>query len=280
MRKLLLSLLLTLINVPAFAQQQAAAPLAASGDAPIEITADEALEWRRADLKFIARVNAIAKQGDVSLQGDTLVAEYREGKKSEMEIWRVTAEGNVMINSQGSIASGDHAVYNLDDGIAVMTGRDLKLVSPDQTVTAKEKFEYSVADGKLVATGKAKAVRPKPQGGQDTLEAEKIAAVFAEDATGKRVLSSLEATDNVVITTPEEVLTGARGFYSAQNNLAELAGNVKIRRGENVLTGEKAQVNLATNVSTMLGGGNVTTGSDGRVRGIFYPGSERKPETQ
>jgi lipopolysaccharide export system protein LptA len=274
--RLLILMLALLLSTPAAAQEQPV--IGASSDQPLEITADEALEWHRNDQTFIARVNAVAKQGDVTISSATLTANYREGAEQDMEIWRVTAEDDVTIKSQNSTASGDHAVYDIDAGTAVMTGDDLKLISPDQTVTAKEKFEYWVTDGKLIATGNAKAVRPKPQGGQDTLEAAQITAIFADNAAGERALNELKADGNVVITTATEVVTGDHGTYNAATNLATLTGNVKIRRGPNELKGEKAQVDMNTNVSTMLGGGNITTDGSGRVRGIFYPGSDKKPE--
>ena len=72
------------------------------------------------------------------------------------------------------------------------------------------------------------------------------------------------------------MLTGDRGIYQASTNIAELHDNVKITRGPNVLEGEKAQVNLETNVSKISGG----SGETGRVRGVFYPGSEEKPQIE
>lgn len=270
--RFLLMLVIFFLSLPLWpAHAQTAGTLNPDRDEPLEITADETLEWFRDDQTFIARVNAVATQGQVSLSATTLTADYRETETRDMEIWRVAADGNVVIDSRETKAYGDHAVYDIDSGTAVMTGGDLKLVSPDQTVTARKKFEYWVANGKLVATGDAKVVRA-----DDMLEAEKISAIFTENEQGERVLQTLEAVGNVVITTPEEVLTGRRGTYDAASNKAEITGNVKIRRGQNVLEGEKATVDLNTNVSTMFGGS--AAGPDGRVRGVFYPGSEKKPE--
>ena len=154
-----------------------------------------------------------------------------------------------------------------------MTGSDLKLISPDQTVTAKDKFEYWVVEGKLIAFGDATIIRKNQQGEITTLVANTITAYLKEDKEGKRVLDRMEASGNVIITTPTEVLTGDNGLYNAETNMAEITGNVKIIRGPNTLEGVKADVNLNTNVSRMFGSGT----SRGRVRGIFYPGSEESP---
>lgn len=239
-------------------------------DKPLEITADNTLEWHRDIKQFIARGNALAVQGATSVRGDILTADYRENSAGSTEIWRVTASGNVEIKSQDSTARGDRGVYDLDRGAAVLTGKTLKMTTPEQTVTASDSFEYWVAEGRLTAIGNAKLVR-----GQDTLEADKLSAFF-EEKSGKKELSRIEADGHVVITTPEEKLTGDEGVYRADSNTAEVTGDVKITRGPNVLEGKKARIDLATNVSSLIGEG----GDQGRVRGVFYPESEKKKEKE
>lgn len=235
---------------------------------PLEITADESLEWHRNAFYFKAKTNVRAVQGGTTLYSDVLTAKYREGKKGGMDIYAVNADGHVKIISQQSKAYGDKAVYSIDKGFAVMTGKNLKLVSDDQTVTARDKFQYWVNAGRLEAIGKAVAVRAG-----DRVEGDKLIAVFTQNKNGKRVLKTLEAIGNVVITTETEVLRGERGVYNAATNVAELHENVKITRGPNVLEGTKAQVDLDTNISKIFGGAQ----NGGQVRGVFYPGSEDKP---
>jgi lipopolysaccharide export system protein LptA len=260
---------------------------------PIEITADETLEWHRNDLFFIARGAARAQQGTSSVAGDLLTARYRKGATSSMEIYSLSAEGSVVLTSEDNVAYGSRADYDLDAGLAKLSGEGLKMVSPDQTITAQERFEYLVNDGRVNALGRAKVTRPKVGGGVDTLEADKISVLLKENASGKRVLHSLEAFGNVVIVTPTETVTGAYGIYRAGSNKAELKGNVKIVRGPNVLEGERAEVDMSTNISKIFGAptiaappvvsGGALTGSEapapssgGRVRGVFYPSSEKK----
>ena len=232
---------------------------------PLEITADDSLEWHRNELYFKANKNVRAIQGETKLFSDILIAKYRDSENSGMEIYTIKADGNVQIILSQSKAYGDKAIYNIDKGFAIMRGNNLRLVSKDQTITARDKFRYWVNEGRLEAIGNAKAVRLG-----DTLEANKIIAIFKENKQGKRVLKTLEALGNVVITTPNEVLTGERAIYQATTNIAEIHENVKITRGLNVLEGSSAQVNLATNVSKIFGG----NGEKGRVRGTFYPNSK------
>jgi lipopolysaccharide export system protein LptA len=183
-----------------------------------------------------------------------------------MEIHRLTAETGVIISSQGNVATGEKAVYDVVSGKAVMTGGDLTLTSPDQTVTAQERFEYDVKAGRLSAHGNAVVTRL-----QDKLSADHVSAQFEDNkAQGKRTLKELTADGNVVIVTPTETVRGQKGVYRADTNIATLKGGVRIERGPNVLEGDEAEVNLTTNVSRMIGG---ATTEGGRVRGVFYPGS-------
>jgi lipopolysaccharide export system protein LptA len=244
----------------------AQAPVTANKDAPLIITADETLEWHRNDQKYIARGNASAEQDGISIKAQTLSADYKDTQKSSMDIHRLTAEGGVQIDSQGNTATGERAVYDVAGGVATMTGDDLRLTSPDQTVTAKERFEYDVKAGRLSAYGDAVVTRA-----QDTLKADAVSAQFENDkATGKRKLKELTADGNVVIVTPTETVRGQKGVYRADTNIATLKGGVRIERGPNILEGDEAEVNLNTNVSRMIGG---TSTEGGRVRGVFYPGS-------
>lgn len=238
---------------------------------PLEITADDSLEWRRNESLFIARKNALAVQGDVSVSAAILTANYRDGDKNGFEIYRVTANTNAIINSDGSKAYGDDVTYNLDDGLAVMTGNNLRLITTEQTITARDRFEYWVPQGKLIAIGNAKIVRPT-----DTLEADIITAILKENDKGERVLETLEAEGRVVITTQTEVLTGNYGIYRASTNKAEVTGNVIAKKGKNILQGERAEIDLNTNVSKIFG---VDGSNRGRVRGVFYP-ENKKEETQ
>lgn len=275
MKHTLLTALLCCASTMAFAQE--AAPVKTSSDQPIEITAVKSVEWHRNDKKYIARDNVVIKQGDVTISSDIATADYREGATSSMEIYQLTADGNVTIDNGGNKATGEKAVYDVDKAVATLTGSDLRLTSPDQVVTAKERMEYYPDARQAKAIGNAKVVRA-----EDTLSANVITATFRDGnapsnntaATGN--LDRIDAEGNVVIVTPTETLRGNRGVYRAATNTAEITGNVKIERGPNIIEGQRAEVNLTTNISKMFGGENGT----GRVRGVFFPSSQPKSGEQ
>ncbi len=247
---------------------------------PIEITAQTALEWNSTGKQYIARDNAKAVQGDFSVTGDILTADYREGPDGSTQIYRLTAEGNVTITSGTSTATGNKAVYEVDTAQAVLTGTDLKLTGDNLNVTAKERFEYYSNEGRLEAYG-----RPLVTSAGDTLEADHITAWLDRSGSGGEPsaaqksgdLKRAEATGNVVIITPSEHATSDRATYDAATQMAELIGNAKVKRDRDIMEGQRAEMNLTTKVSRMFGSG----GKDGRVKGVFYPSkSGAKPDAK
>ncbi len=240
---------------------------------PLEITADTTLEWLRDKHQYVARGNAIAKQGATELHGDTLTANYADGGSATgMTIDRINADGNVLVLSDGSRATGQQGYYDVKAGYSELTGNNLSLKTPTDTVTASDKLTYSAAKREMTAVGHAKAVR-----GDDVITASKLIGRFINDATGNTKLHELEAVTNVVIRTPTDTLYGDSGVYNAETNKATIIGNVRIERGQNLITGARGEVDLNTNVSRIYGGPATAGGaaadpaSDGRVRGVFYP---------
>lgn len=271
MRVLFLTFISTaLLGSTCFAQES----LLSNSNEPLTITADRSLEWRRNDNQFIANENALAEQGDVAIATDKLIADYRDSNGNNIEIWQTTAQGNVILSSKDTRAFGDLAVYNLDKGYAEITGDNLRIIAPDQTVTAQDRFEYWVTDGRFVAIGNAKVTRMSEQGEKSTLNADSITAILKNNDKGQRVLDRLEAKGNVTIITATETLKGQEGFYDSNSNIAKIRGNVKISRGPNTLEGERAEVDLSTNISKMFGGSTPQS----RVKGVFFPGSENKKD--
>lgn len=269
MKKIFYSILAAVILTTA-AQAQSLPGQGTGNKEPVEISAGKTLEWLQNDKQYVAIGAVEAKQGDVVILSEKLIADYRDdGSKNagsgNVQIWQLTAEENVQIKNTDSTAVGDKAVYNVDTGIATLTGNNLKLTTPDQIITAQERMEYDTAKGIAKAIGNAKIIR-----GTDTLNAATITANFEKDANGNQVLKTATAVGKVVIITPEETLTGDNGFYNAATNTAEIKGHVKIVRGPNTLEGARAEVNLTTNISKMFGAPESGT----RVKGIFFPGSK------
>ncbi|MBV8536007.1 MAG: hypothetical protein JO128_10470 [Alphaproteobacteria bacterium] len=153
------------------------------GDQPIEILADQNIEWQREQQRYIARGNASAKQGDTTVYADVLIAYYRpqpkpagqpaaaaakdpkqapdaakgsDNPQGGTQIFRYEAEGHVRIVTPTDTAVGDKGIYDIDTGVLVLTGQGLKYTTPSETITSRDSLEYW--DGKQMAVARGDAV--------------------------------------------------------------------------------------------------------------------------
>ena len=233
---------------------------------PIAVDADQAIEWHQEQKAYVARGNAVAKRGDVTITGDTLVAYYRDIPAGGTEIFRLAADGKVHIFSPTQNVYGDRAVYDVDKLVAVVTGSNLKLITPTDVVTARDSLEYWETQKLAVARGDAMAVRE-----QNRVNADVLVGLFADGADGNMEMTRIDAQGNVVITTPTDVARGRQGVYNLKTEIATLTGDVRLTRGENHLNGQTAEVNMKTGISRLLSTGDR---SGGRVKGLFIPGQQ------
>lgn len=201
------------------------------------------------------------------------------------EIYRLEAVGHVHIFTPTDQAWGDHAVYDIDQAVMVLTGRGLKLITPQDTMTARDAMEYwsqkhmSVGrgdaiviskDGRRVrgdvlvgysdpgtpgAAGKASAIPPTAP----------PAKPGADPLTQSGKLKRVEAFGHVEVRTATEIVTGDRGVYVPDTGLARIVGHVHVTRGENQLNGAAAIVNMKTGIATM------TEAPGARVQGLVVP---------
>jgi lipopolysaccharide export system protein LptA len=296
------------LATPAGAQQ-----LDLTHGGPIDITAQDGLEWRQNEQEVIARGNAQAIRGNVTVNADTLTAWYRKKGTTEApqvtpasglagdpstegsEIYRLQAEGHVRVSTATDQAQGDKATYDLDQAVLVMTGRDLKLTTPNDVITARDDLEYwpqkhmAVARGDaVVTTNDAKRVaadtlvayttdNPPPASAKPVpvSTAAKTPAKTTDDplaASGK--LQRVEAFGNVSVRTATDTVTGDRGVYVPDTGMARLGGNVHITRGQNQLNGAEANVNMKTGIATLVSQKAVGGQKAGRVHGLVVPNDE------
>jgi len=254
----LVAVLLALTAVPA-AQAQL---LQGSDDDPVTIEADDGIEWIRDDKVYVARGNAKAVRGTLTVNADTLTASYRPKDSGGSEVYRLEALGDVEIVTPQDTAVGDRAVYDIDQQVIVLLGDNLSFRNGIDTITARDSLEYWEARRLAVARGDAVALRENQR-----IDADILTAYFGDGPGGENRIERVDAIGNVVITTPEEVVRGNEGVYDVLREVATLAGDVRVTRGDNQLNGDRAEVNLKTGVSRMLPG----SGTGGRVRGLFTP---------
>ncbi len=294
---------------------------------PVEVTSDNGMEWHQDDQTIIAKGNAKAVRGNVTVTADELIAHYRKkatapgtpgqagtpgqpaakpatpnpaatgvADTGDNEIYRLEAVGNVHIFTATDQAFADHAVYDMDQAVLILTGHNLHILTPNQTMTARDVMEYW--SQKHMAVGRGDAVVTTNDGRQLTADiivgytedsnappapgVQQVAAQTPAPAPGKPpkpgsdpVLSSgklkrVDAFGHVVVRTATEIAQSDKGVYVPDTGIARLAGNVHITRGQNQLNGDFGTVNLHTGIST------VTRDPGHRVEGLVVPNDTTK----
>jgi lipopolysaccharide export system protein LptA len=287
---------------PAAAGQQGGGmDFAENSGAPLEIYADQGLELSQDDKTIIGRVNAKAIRGRVTVTADILIAHYRpkqpapgqpakpkapaapkpgEAKSPDdagggSEVWRVEAEGHVTVATPTQTAYGDHGDYDIDQAVVVLTGKDLRLVTPTDVITARDSLEYWEHRQQAVARGNAVAVRADKR-----IQADTLVADFAEGADKRMSMQRAHGYERVVLTTPTEVVTGRRADYTVETGIVTVLCSAKISRGNDQLNGEYAVVNLDTGISRIYPngpGGKQPGCTEDKVNGLFVPQKKSDP---
>lgn len=296
---LALILLVAILVGPARAQQ-----LDLSHGGPVAITATDGIEWRQDQRKVIARGNARAVRGNVTVTADQLIAYYRpkdgaapaapqpsanlsgaDADTGGNEIYRLEALGNVHIFTPTDQAQGDRAIYDIDQAVLVMTGHDLKLTTPNDALTARDTMEYWSQKHMAVARGNAIVVTndgkrmtadtlvaytadtPQSPAGatQVTAKAPATPADADDPLAASGKLQKVDAFGNVTVRTPTDTAVGDRAVYVPDTGIARLAGKVRITRGQNQLDGTEAEVNMKTGISRLL------SSASGGVHGLVVP---------
>jgi lipopolysaccharide export system protein LptA len=245
---------------------------------PLDIQADQGIEWQQNNFVYIAHGNARATRGNATVYGDTLIAHYRPASErpkdqtagasastGSTDIYRVEADGHVRLETETQTVYGDHAVYDFDRATAVVTGKNLRLVTPRDTVTARDSLEWYDNNQVAVARGDAVAIQEPKRLSGDVLVAQ---VVKPPDAPSR--ISRIDAQGHVLVSTTNEIARGASGVYNVDTGIATLAGNVSITREGNELKGQYGVVDLNRNVSRLL---PAPPGSAeaGPVTGLFVP---------
>ena len=125
---------------------------------PIEIFADEGIEWHKNKNKYVALGNAKAVSGTLSLESDIIEAFYKEKDSSEMNITEVRAKKNVIVkDNKMRITGGDYAEYKIFKDYFLIKGDKITLTSEANILKSNEKLEYWRSKNVAIATGKAEA---------------------------------------------------------------------------------------------------------------------------
>ncbi len=254
------------------------------GERPIDVTAQVGIELQQDNKRVIARGNAKAVQGDVTVTGDELIADYRTKADGASEVYRVFASGNVVMKSASETATGDSAIYDFDKGVLVLEGKLVTLINPEGSVTAHQALQYWSNERVAVAEGQAFAEDKDKR----RLHADKLIAFFREDTTpeakgatktafaaNRGDINLIQGFGNVRMETEKETVRGDRGTYNLETGIATLDGGVKITQNNNQLGGGFAVVNVKGGTSRLYASakeaGMSGVKENGRVSALIAP---------
>ncbi len=218
-----------------------------SNNQPIEITADNGIEWQRDKKLMIASGRAKATRGNASVEADKLLAYYKKDKSGKSNLSRLDAIGQVIITSPTQKLTGEMGSYDLIGGILVMTGKKVKMFTGKSEITADQQLEFYEKKEMAVARKNALANHDGK-----LLRANVLVALFFKDKKGKSQLRRVQAFDNVRVITKTESVWADKGIYDVTSGIATLDGNIRINRDGSQLNGESAIINLNTGVSKLL----------------------------
>lgn len=134
-------------------------------DTPIEITADNALEWDRDASTFIARGNGMAVQGETSLRADILTATYTE-KESGLSIQKIIASGGEpTVETAKETLTADQITAHFSPDTKtqlekVIAKSNVTIKTETETLTG-DMAEYHPQDQKAIVTGNVKIIDGK-----------------------------------------------------------------------------------------------------------------------
>jgi len=304
-----------------------AQPIDLSQGGAVEVTARGGFEWRENEQVVIATGDARSVRGDVTVLSDTQIAHYRkkgtgpngtagaappapaatpaatpaaagQGAASGdpdnggNEVYRLEADSHVRIFTPTDYAQGDHATYDIDQAVLLMTGHDLNLTTPQDVLTARDSMEYwsqrHIAVGRgdaVVVTNDGRRLKADvlvgyttdpndPQSGAQPAGAQpqatpaaagKPAAPPADPLLASGKLKRVEAFGNVEVRTQTDIVYGDRGVYVPDTGMARIVGHVRITRGDNQLNGPAADVNMKTGIA------HIISDPTQRVHGLLVP---------
>ena len=238
-----------------------------SKDMPIEITADNGIEWEKNREILIASGNAKASRGGITVLAEVLRAYYRKKTTGGTDLYRLDAAGGVKIFSDTESMEGQTAVLDFEQAILKVDGKKVVYKAGPDTITANQQMEYWERQKMAVARGNAVAIHKGK-----TLRADVLKALLRKNKTGRSEVYVIEAFNNVLIVSGKDRLSSDSAIYMLDSSIATLKGNVSIVRENNILNGDLAEINLKTGISKLLTVDSVGSRKERkRIRGLIYP---------
>lgn len=266
-----------------------AQPIDMSHGGPVDITASDGIDWHQNDQTIIARGDARAVRGNVTVTADRLIAYYRkkagaagtqagntpQGAPAPAparqaaapalasdgtdtggnEIYRLEAIGNVHIFTQTDRAEGDHGVYDIDQAVLVLTGKHLKVTTPKDVLTARDVMEYWSQRHMAVARGDAVATSDDGR----RITADTLVAYLTNTDQNQN-----GASPNAASQKPQKQANADQDPLAQSGKIerVEAFGHVDIRTQTQTVTGDRGVYVPDTGIARLAGNTHLTQGQN------------------
>jgi lipopolysaccharide export system protein LptA len=238
---------------------------------PVNITADAGIEWRQADRVYIARGNVKAVRGTLTVYADEMRAYYRPVRKpgapppparpapkpgkepgaqtdeGPTEVFRLEAIGNVRFVTPTQTGYGDHADYDVDTTVLLMTGQHLKIVTPHDSITARDSIEWY--DNRQLGVARGDAVDLHDG---KTLAADVLLATIVHPPGEESHASRIDGRGHVLVSSKDQIGRGDTGVYDVKSGVVTLTGHVRLTRGKDEMRGNYGVVDVNRNIGYLL----------------------------
>lgn len=262
-----------------------AQPIDMSHGGPVEVTATQGMDWLQNQQEIVARGDARAVRGDVTVTADELIAHYRKkggqpnapaqpvqpvqasagiGPSDDTggnEIYRLDAVGNVHIFTPTDQAWGDRAVYDMDQAVLVLTGHALKVQTPQEIMTARDDIEYW--SQKHMAVGRGNAVVTTNDGRR--LAADTLVG-YTSDPSAPNATSNAGSARTVAAAPPGKPPQDPLAA-SGKLQRVEAFGNVEVRTATETVYGDRGVYVPDTGMAHIIGHVRITRGQN-QVNGV------------
>ena len=274
--------LLALLLLPAAAHAQG---LDMSKGGPIDVTAQDGMEWRQNEQMVIANGDARAVRGGVTVTADRLIARYRRKANAPAnapannpannpanapanapaatgatdtgsnEIYRIEAEGHVHIFTATDLAVSDKAIYDIDKAVLLMTGAAMTITTPQQVMTARDTMEYWSQQHMAVGRGLATVT---------TLDGRRVSGdVLVGYTQPPPPAAGTQATPTAPLQPPPagKPTTDPLGA-SGKLQRVEGFGHVEVRTPTEIIKGDRGVYVTDTGIARIAGSVRITRGQN------------------
>ena len=244
---------------------------------PIDVTSRDGMEWRQNEFMVIARGDARAVRGNVTVTADVLIARYRKkapapaatpvsapdskpgapggvSDTGENEVYRLEAMGNVKIFTATDLAVADKAIYDIDQAVLLMTGTGMSVTTPQQVMTARDTMEYWSQKHMAVGRGLATVV---------TSDGRRVNGDVLVGFTQPPAPAPGQAAP-APAATPAAAGTPAADPLNASGKLQRVEGfgHVQVQTATEIITGERGVYVADTGIARLAGNVHITRGQN------------------